>query len=542
MGRRWTPGSTPGRRRPRCGGRPGAQGRALLRAGPGDVAACRRRCRARRRTIRSRSAWSARAAGLGPARGGARRGVRRGQPGPPPRRCGCSASTRTRCTACSPRLGRDCDRSRPRPPRRAGRPGRRPAGGGRPAARHRRRASTPPGRCVSLHPDLHRPRTTAAGRASHAHPPEPGVDPHGPARRAGTPAGAPADRHRRAGRLRQDRAGRRAVPRAGRRAAAGRRDQRHLHDRGRRLPAAQRRCCRPSGSARWRPAAARTPRSATTSRPTSTPSRTWRPTLGPARPGPGRERRRQPDRHVQPGPGRPADLRARRGRRRQGAAQGRPRGDHAPTCWSSTRPTWRRWSAPTSAVMDRDASGPPGRPAHRVPLAGRGPRPPRRSPTGSARWWARARDPPAPGPRRWPLRPAGPGGTRPCAGRCGRRPPTGGLDAGPRADRRRGRWPRRHPARRPARRVAAAAAPDRAGVTGPARPFTWSAARPGRYPATTCAWTSRSAPGANSTSAASPPARLARRAGLPASRLTIPAKVAGDAALAARTDDRRRRL
>ena len=44
-----------------------------------------------------------------------------------------------------------------------------------------------------------------------------------------------------------------------------------------------------------------------------------------ARPGAGGERRRQPHRDVLARPGRPADLRARRVRRRQGAAQGRPR-------------------------------------------------------------------------------------------------------------------------------------------------------------------------------------------------------------------------
>ena len=42
---------------------------------------------------------------------------------------------------------------------------------------------------------------------------------------------------RRPGRLRQDRTGRRAVPPAARRTVAGGADQRHLHHRGRRLPA-----------------------------------------------------------------------------------------------------------------------------------------------------------------------------------------------------------------------------------------------------------------------------------------------------------------
>ena len=67
-----------------------------------------------------------------------------------------------------------------------------------------------------------------------------------------------------------------------------------------------------------------------------------------ARPGDHRERRRQPGRHLQPRAGRPDPLRDRRGRRRQDPAQGRPRHHQDPTCWSSTRSTSRRTSAPRS--------------------------------------------------------------------------------------------------------------------------------------------------------------------------------------------------
>ena len=69
---------------------------------------------------------------------------------------------------------------------------------------------------------------------------------------------------------------RRAVRCAERRGPARRRDQRHLHDRGRRVPALHRRPAGGRGSPRSRPAAARTPRSATTSPPTSRPSRSSR--------------------------------------------------------------------------------------------------------------------------------------------------------------------------------------------------------------------------------------------------------------------------
>ena len=53
----------------------------------------------------------------------------------------------------------------------------------------------------------------------------------------------------------------------------------------------------------------------------------------PTRPDPGRVRRRQPHRDVLLGPGRRADLRHRRGRRRQGAAQGRAGRDLLGSAW-----------------------------------------------------------------------------------------------------------------------------------------------------------------------------------------------------------------
>ncbi len=118
------------------------------------------------------------------------------------------------------------------------------------------------------------------------------------------------------------------------RAGARRRDERHLHRRGRPLPALARACCLPSGSSRSRPAAARTRRSVTTSRAnleaieaSSSDAR------GPARRRVRRVGRRQPHRGVQP--------RARRRRRsscstapaattcRARAAPESP----APTCW-----------------------------------------------------------------------------------------------------------------------------------------------------------------------------------------------------------------
>ena len=41
--------------------------------------------------------------------------------------------------------------------------------------------------------------------------------------------------------------------------------------------------------------------------------------------------------------------------RRQDPAQGRPRHHPLATCWSSTRPTWRRMVGASLEVMDRDA-------------------------------------------------------------------------------------------------------------------------------------------------------------------------------------------
>ena len=68
--------------------------------------------------------------------------------------------------------------------------------------------------------------------------------PHRPAQAAPRAGGAAAHRHRRPRRLGQDRAGRRAVQATARRVVAGGADQRHLHHRGRRLPAPPRRAAR----------------------------------------------------------------------------------------------------------------------------------------------------------------------------------------------------------------------------------------------------------------------------------------------------------
>ena len=170
--------------------------------------------------------------------------------------------------------------------------------------------------------------------------------PCGPSARPGTPA--VAHRHRRPGRQRQDRARRRAVP-AARATTSAPSSSPTTSSR----PRTPRRCgawrCWPtSASCRSRPARARTPRSATTSPPTSTRSSSSRRANAPVELTLARERRRQPDRDLQPRAGRPADLRDRRGRRRQGAAQGRARASPPPTCWSSTRPTSRRSSTPIS--------------------------------------------------------------------------------------------------------------------------------------------------------------------------------------------------
>ena len=131
-------------------------------------------------------------------------------------------------------------------------------------------------------------------------------------------------RNRRAGRQRQDRARPRALRRAARPHEPRRRHQRHLHARGRRVPAPASGAAPPSASAPSRPAAARTPRSARTSATTSTRSSSSMADVAPElllR----RERRRQPRGAVQPRARRLHDLRHRRRRRRQGPAKGRPR-------------------------------------------------------------------------------------------------------------------------------------------------------------------------------------------------------------------------
>ena len=76
-------------------------------------------------------------------------------------------------------------------------------------------------------------------------------------------------RHRRPGRQRQDGAAPGALPAAARRLQPGGRDQRHLHEGGRRVPGAPRGARRRAHRRRSRPAAARTRRCATTS------ARTW---------------------------------------------------------------------------------------------------------------------------------------------------------------------------------------------------------------------------------------------------------------------------
>ena len=130
----------------------------------------------------------------------------------------------------------------------------------------------------------------------------PDVDPHAPLRTTATPgrcASASAARWAR---------GKTALVAAlcralARRAAPRRRHQRHLHHRGRRLPAPQRGAARradPGGGDRLLPAH-RDPR-----RHHRQPRRRRGPggALAPPGPGPGRERRRQPHRHLQLRPGR----------------------------------------------------------------------------------------------------------------------------------------------------------------------------------------------------------------------------------------------
>ena len=138
------------------------------------------------------------------------------------------------------------------------------------------------------------------------------------------------------------------------RAVHRRRHQRHLHPRGRRLPAAQRRTAAradPGRRDRGLPAHRdprrhlRQPRSR---RGLGGRRRT-------ARSDPRRVRRRQPHRHLLQGTRRRPDLRHRRGRRRRHPAQGRPGRVHRrPARGQQDRPR-AATSAPTSAAMARDA-------------------------------------------------------------------------------------------------------------------------------------------------------------------------------------------
>ena len=207
---------------------------------------------------------------------------------------------------------------------------------------------------------------------------------------------------------------------------------------------------------------------------------------------------------VQLRPGRRADLRHRRRRRRQGAAQGRARRHRVPTCSWSTRPTSRRWSAPTSTSC---AATPPrvrGGQADAADLAARGPLGRDRWPTGCGSRCGRGRCSTRENPVSRSSPGAGPGGRTVLpvvrAQRPARGPPDRAVDRAPgrdgvRAARRRRR---RDPAGRRGGR-----APDRALRGGRRRP-----ARP------------------------RPPAPSAQR---------ITAEVAGRAGPAPRADGRRRR-
>ena len=294
-------------------GRPGDVAAAVAGLGPRTAASARRARRGRR----GRRA--------DPPAGGAGRRATARSPGRPAPRSGCSGSTRTRCTRCWPGSPPTATGSRPT----AAAPVARdpvddlPAAGA-PAARHRRRAPRHLGGaslCILNTRRSTRPRRTRTAGRGAAHPSGPG---RRPAR-----AAAAGPRALRIGIGGPVGSGKTALVAAlcralRRRAAPGRGDQRHLHHRGRRLPAAQR---RPAGRADPRGGDRLLPAHRDPRRHLGQPRRRRGPggDARPARPGAGRERRRQPDRHVQQGPGRPADLRGRRGRRRQGAAQGRPR-------------------------------------------------------------------------------------------------------------------------------------------------------------------------------------------------------------------------
>ncbi len=182
-----------------------------------------------------------------------------------------------------------------------------------------------------------------------------------------------ARRHRRTGRLGQDGAGDRPVPCAAAGALGRRRHQRHLHARGRGDRATGRRDRRrphPRRRDRLLPAH-RDPR-----RHLGQHRRDRGAVRGPSRPR-RRDRgigRRQPHGDLQPGAGRRADLRARRGRRRQGAPQGRPGRD-------PLRP----------ARDQQDRSGPVRRRRPRRHVLGRG-QGPRRGRRPCCSRWSRTRE------------------------------------------------------------------------------------------------------------------------------------------------------
>ena len=233
VGTCWTPSSRRARRPRRCGRRRGSSGGGLLRLlrsvlPEADLVTPWARCAGPRRTTRwswaPGSPWRAarRAGRAGRGAGGLR--------GPGQRAVRLLGLDPFAVQAHAGPAGARHRRVRGRSPRGPGAAvraaGRRGAGPG-PAGRlpsHRGGASV----CI-----LNRPATASRLTPS-----------HGP---ADGPAGARApDRHRRAGRQRQDGAGRRAVPGAVRRADHRRGHQRHLHHRGRRLPA-------PGGGAAGRP-------------------------------------------------------------------------------------------------------------------------------------------------------------------------------------------------------------------------------------------------------------------------------------------------
>ena len=131
-----------------------------------------------------------------------------------------------------------------------------------------------------------------------------------------------------------------------RRPAPRRHHQRHLHRRGRPLPALRGGARPRRGSAPSRPAPARTPRSATTSPPTCSPSRTSRQTSTPST-----SSSSSPAATTSPRPSpRPWSTPRSSSSTSPAAATSPARAapaSPAPTCSSSTRPTSRRTSAST---------------------------------------------------------------------------------------------------------------------------------------------------------------------------------------------------